>query len=174
MRRVDPKRAAIERSAGPSTRSSSASVASSASETYSRSASGSARDDLADGRPDRLRVALAGLPAGAAGCQGAVEHRGGGALGGREVDVARAHGEPVGLADGGAGDDGREGEVGRHPGDHPQLLGVLHPEVGAVGPDQAEEDRHDGRDAVEVARARRALQRPAPAPTLTGVSKPGG
>ena len=119
------------------------------------------RDDPADDCPDRLGVPLAGLPARATCRQRAMEHRGGGALGRRQVDVARAHCEPVGFAHGGAGDHGRQGEVGRHPGDDPKLLGILHPEVGAVRPDQAEEDRDDGRDAVEVARARRPFERPA-------------
>ena len=83
------------------------------------------------------------------------------ALLGREVDVARRQREPVGLTDRRTGDDlGRDRQVARHLADDHHLLGVLLAEVGVLGADQVEQDRDDRRDAVEVARPGRALERP--------------
>ena len=51
-------------------------------------------------------------------------------------------------------------QVACHPADDHHLLGVLLAEVGVLGADQVEQDRDDGRHAVEMARPRGALERP--------------
>ncbi len=51
-------------------------------------------------------------------------------------------------------------QVARHLADDHDLLGVLLAEVGALGADEVEQDRDDGRDAIEVTRPRGALERP--------------
>ncbi len=76
----------------------------------------------------------------------------------REVDVARAEREAVGVAN-------RrhhaylelERQVVRHALDDGHLLGVLLAEVGAVGADDREELEADGRHRPEVARPGRSL-----------------
>ena len=90
-----------------------------------------------------------------------MEDRGRRALLGREVDVARRQGEPVGLPDGRTGDDlGRDREVERHAPDDHDLLGVLLAEVRVLGADQVEQDRDDGRDPIEMSRPGGSFQRP--------------
>jgi len=80
-------------------------------------------------------------------------------LGGVEVHVARAQGEAVRLTDDrGDPDLDAEVEVPRQALDHRHLLGVLLPEVGAVGRDRGEELRHDRGDALEVPGPRAALE----------------
>src|ERR671921_2799603 len=76
------------------------------------------------------------------------------------MDVPRRQREAIRLANSRAGDDlGRDREVAGHLPDHHHLLRVLLAEVGAVRSDEPEEDRHDGRDAVEVTWAGGALER---------------
>ncbi len=76
-----------------------------------------------------------------------------------EVDVAAAHRQPVGVADGRADDDLGPGvEVRGEAADDGALLGVLLAEVGAVGAGGDEQLRHHQRDALEVAGAQRAFE----------------
>jgi hypothetical protein len=57
----------------------------------------------------------------------------------------------VGLPQDRTSDDGHgHVEVLDHPSDHRQLLEVLLAEVGAAGTGDAEQLRHDGRDAIEM------------------------
>jgi len=80
-------------------------------------------------------------------------------LGGREIAVARAHGEAIGLADDGAdGDVYGEVEVADHVAEDGDLSSVLLAEVGAVGRDDVEEAGDDGGDSAKVARARGAVE----------------
>ena len=159
MRRVAPNRAASESIAGPSIRSSSTSVASSAQrDVLDGGARLARRARRRRGRGWRRRRAprpptRPGRPAGRdAG-------RGRGTLVGGEVDVAGRERQPVGLPDGRAAHHLGHAQVAGHPLDHPELLAVLLAEVGAVGSHDPEQDRDDGRDAGEVSRPRRALQR---------------
>ena len=162
IRRVVPKRTASDSRAGPSTRSSSASVV----------AVGD-RDVLGLGEGLRARAPPASSsrrsfaptvrpPPSARGPPASARRRTGAAarsLGG-QVDVARRERQAVGLADGRAGDDlGRDREVAGHPADDHHLLGVLLAEVRVLGADEVEQDRDDGRDAIEVAGSGRALER---------------
>ena len=83
------------------------------------------------------------------------------------MDVARRQRQAVGLADGRAGDDlGRDREVARHLADDHDLLRVLLAEVGVLRADDAEQDGHHGRDAVEVAGPGGALERPGERPDV--------
>ena len=77
----------------------------------------------------------------------------------RQQAVARAHREPVGFAHRGAAHDAGVQEEGVHEAlDELQLLEVLLAEIGAVRAGDQQELQHDGQHAVEVARARRALE----------------
>ena len=70
----------------------------------------------AGGGQDGLGAALAGGHDGLGGGQGAAQGHGAVALAGLQVGVARAHGQAVGLADGGADlDPGGHVQVARHP-----------------------------------------------------------
>ena len=78
---------------------------------------------------------------------------------GGHVDVAAAHGQSVGLADGGSGDDfDGQVEVGDHAGDDENLLVVFGAEDGEVWLDAVEQLAADGGDAAEVDRATDAAQ----------------
>ena len=114
--------------------------------------------DGAHGVVRRRRHAFAGRDGGAAGGQGLGQGAGGPALGVGEADVAAREREAVGLPDDGAADDlDGEAEVGRHAAHDGELLEVLEAEVGPAGAGDGEQLGDDGRHAVEVARARRAL-----------------
>ena len=163
MSRVVPKRTASERSAGPSTRVELAQrrrrrrprrtrrprAARVASTVAHRAAERIGRP-LA-GRPPRR-----GRPAAPDGATGA---------------AARCSGVRWTLRDESARPSGSRTvgqamtfvpmrQVARHLADDHHLLGVLLAEVRALRADQAEQDRDHGRDAVEVAGPRRALERP--------------
>ena len=88
-----------------------------------------------------------------------MQDRCGGSVVGGQVDVPGREGQPVGLPDGRAAHHLGHAQVAGHPLDHPELLAVLLAEVGAVGPNDPEQHRDDGRDAGEVPRSRGALQR---------------
>ncbi len=161
MSRVVPKRTASDRSAGPSTLIELGQASCRRpTETYSTSASGSvasvARIASRSASPDRSPASQHDRAA----SEGAMEDRRRRPLGRAEVDVPRREREAVRLTHGGAGDHlGRDGQVAGHLADDHHLLGVLLPEVGMVGADQAEQDRDDRGDAVEVAGTRRSLER---------------
>ena len=89
-----------------------------------------------------------------------MQDRGRGTLLGGQVDVARRERQAVRLADGRAGEDlRRKGQVAGHLADDHDLLGVLLAEVRALRADQVEQDRDDGRDAIEVTGSCRSLER---------------
>ena len=162
MRRVEPKRTASERSAGPSTSSSSASVAGvgDGDVVGVRRAARSARTPRIALRM-RIRRALAALPCARAPASSARRRTGAAARSSGERwtlrdDIARPSGSrTVGWATTSIG-------IARSRAmlpDHEQLLGVLLAEVRPLGADEVEQDRDDRRDAVEVARPGRALER---------------
>ena len=110
------------------------------------------KQDFFYGGGDFPRVAFAGGEEEIGFVEGEAEAGGLGALGGGEILVAGGAGEPVGFADGGAGEDlDGEAEVADHAADDAELLGVLLAEDGQVGEDDVEELGDDGADAVEVA-----------------------
>ena len=78
---------------------------------------------------------------------------------GPQITVAAAHGQPVGLADGGLGHD-LDGDVQvlDHPADEELLLIILLAEDREVGADDLEEGQDHGRDAPEMARPDRPLE----------------
>ena len=174
MRRVEPRRAATtSRDRGPSApsgrrcprrRRRGSRAAKRGRARASSIASGSS------GPPGRRRALVAATTTsfaaapGAAGGRGAgeqraVEVRRDGALLRREVDVARAHGEAVRLAQRGhAGDLDRQVEVAHEAADDGELLRVLLAEEQHVRLHHAEQLGDDDGDAVEVARARGALE----------------
>jgi hypothetical protein len=81
------------------------------------------------------------------------------AVGGREVAVAARHGQAVRLAHRRDGDDvDPEVEVGDHPPDEQQLLGVLLPEQRNLSAGQVQQLADHGEDAVEVAWSRLPLE----------------
>ena len=148
---------------GRSTRSSSASVAPSATETYSTSASGSVGEDVSSIRiRSASRGSLAGLPASrcaasSARCRTGAAARSAGVRWTLRDESARPSGSrTVGQAMTSVG----QREVERHPADDHDLLGVLLAEVGVLGADEPEQDRDDRRHAVEVPGPRGALERP--------------
>ena len=99
-------------------------------------------------------AAFAGGEEAFGGVEGAAEAGGLGALGGGEILVAGGHGEAVGFAAGGSGNDfDGEEEVADHAADDAELLGVFFAEDGEVGEDGVEELGDDGADAVEMAGA---------------------
>ena len=114
----------------------------------------------AGGRDDDVLRGRSGLAGGrGAGEQRAVEVGRDGALLGREVDVARAHGQAVRLAQRRhAGDLDRQVEVAHEAADDGELLRVLLAEEQHVRLHHAEQLGDDDGDAVEVARARGALE----------------
>ena len=160
MSRVVPNRTASDSRAVPSTRSSSASVDPVRARDVVDGGQRLGRDRVADRRPQDLGVALTRRPAIARGQEGPPKDGRRRAFGGGEVDVARRHGQAVGLADRRAGDDRRgDRQVARHLADDHDLLGVLLAEVRMLGADQSEQDRHDRGDAIEVTGPGRALER---------------
>ena len=109
-------------------------------------------DDVLGRRAGRAR-------GGRAGEQRAVQVRRHRALLRREVDVARAHGEAVRLAQRRHADDlDRQVEVAHEAADDGELLRVLLAEEEHVRLHDAEQLGDDDGDAVEVARARGALE----------------
>ena len=117
------------------------------------------REDIEDGGAQAIGRALARIPAPPGMVEGAPNDGGGAALGGIQVDVAGAHGEAVGFADDGAGDDfDAQVQVPHHRLDDAQLLRVLSPEIGARGRRRVEQLEHNGGDAAEVAGAGGAFQ----------------
>ena len=108
-------------------------------------------------------AALARGPRAPGSLERAEEDGRGAALLRREVGVAAAHGEPVGLAhDRAAPDLDRHVEVGHQAPDHGELLRVLLAEVGAIRRRDLEQLHHHRRDAAEVAGAPLALERQRP------------
>src|SRR5690606_8047664 len=108
---------------------------------------------------DRLHRAFPGGDDGLRPCERATQGDGGCSSGGAQADVARAHGEAVGFANGFHRDDVEpEVEVAHHLPNHGELLEVLFAEVGAVRLDDVEELGDDGGDAAEVAGAEGAAQ----------------
>ena len=169
IRRVVPNRTASDRSAGPSTvveLGEGRAVGDARRRRASRAAP--RRGRRASPPASRRRIVRRPPSAVAAGEQRPPQDRRRGTLRGREVDVPRRQREAVGLADGRAGDDlGRDREVAGHLADDHHLLGVLLAEVRVLRADQVEQDRDDGRDAVEVAGPGGALERPRRPPRRT-------
>ncbi len=114
----------------------------------------------AGGRDDDvLRGCARRARSGGAGQQRAVQVGRGCALLGGEVDVARAHRQPVRLAQRRhAGDLDGQIEVAHAAADHGELLRVLLAEEQHIRLRHAEQLGDDDGDAVEVARARSALE----------------
>ena len=82
--------------------------------------------------------------------EGSVENGGDLPLCRIEVAVAGTHGEAVGFAHGGAGDDpDRHLEIRNHAPDDDELLIVLFSKNGVIGPDQIKEHSDDGGNAPE-------------------------
>ena len=155
-----PKRTAIDRSAGPATRSSSRERRHVGDGDVLGVGEWLGRELALHRRPEDVAGALARLPRLARRQERPAQHGSGRALRLGQVHVARRQREAVGLADGRVGDDlGPDREVARHLADHEELLRVLLAEVRAIGADEVEQDRDDRRDALEMARPGRALER---------------
>ncbi len=104
---------------------------------------------------------------------GALQDEGDLAVERREVAVPAGHRQPVVLADGRDRDDlDAQVEVAHHAPHEQQLLGVLLAEERQVRARQAQQLGDDGQDAVEVARAARALEHLAE--RARGHADPGG
>ena len=101
------------------------------------------------GRRLSLRVKLAILVAAVLGGIGSIP----GAIIGGEVDVARRHGEPVGVAQRRTADDARSNiEIARQSADDEKLLIILLAEQGDIGLDLIEQLAHHRRHPVEMTR----------------------
>ena len=113
-------------------------------------------EHLARRPPDRRRPLLG---PGRAGPQRAGQHECGLPVARGQVGVAAAHREPVLLADGRGGDDGRrEVDVPHHPPDEEELLGVLLAVVEEVTLREVHELGDDREHPVEVPRPRLPLE----------------
>jgi hypothetical protein len=112
------------------------------------------QDHLSHGLLQDHGVDLAFLEQGPSGTEGPIEGGGLGAFLLREILVAAAHGQPIGLTDRGAGDDlNGKVKVMDHAIENDELLYVLLPEVDAVGLNDVEELGDHGTDAAEMSAA---------------------
>ncbi len=157
--RVEPTYAATAKSVPGAATSTGKSVDQSTRAMKSIWTSGAKAKTVVCGRDEHVGAALAVGYERLDVADGAAEREGLRALGRAEVDVARANGEAVGIADDGAYDDfDCEAQIGDHAAEDGDLGRVFLAEEGEVGLGGDDKLGDDCGDAAKVAGARSAVE----------------